>query len=73
MFEMDNQSAIFIAKDSGNHAKTKHINIKYHIIRDLIQKNIIELKYCSTNKMLVDLFKKSFQKFLKLCSMIGLK
>ena len=30
----DNQSAIYIAKDSGNHAKIKHISIKYYIIRD---------------------------------------
>ena len=36
----DNQSAICIAKDSGNHAKAKHIRIKHHFIRDFIHKNI---------------------------------
>ena len=70
----DNQSAICIAKNSGNHAKTKHISIKYHFIRDLIQKSIIKLKYCPTNEMIADLFTKSLsrEKFLKLCSLIGL-
>ena len=70
----DNQSAISIAKNTGNHGKTKHINIKYHYVRDLIQNNIVELKYCPSKEMLADLFTKplSKQRFLDLCSMIGM-
>ena len=70
----DNQSAISIAKNSKCHGKTKHINIKYHFVRDLVQKNVIELKYRSTNEMIADLFTKPIasEKFSNLCSMLGL-
>ena len=41
---------------------------------DIIQNNIIELKYCPSKEMLADLFTKplSKQRFLDLCSMIGM-
>ena len=40
------------------HGKTKHIQIRYHFIRDMIKKNEVVLKHISTNEMVVDLFTK---------------
>ena len=44
----DNQSAISMAKNPQFHGRTKHINIKYHFIREQIANGTICLKYCPT-------------------------
>ena len=54
----DNQGAIAIAKNPIAHARTKHIDICYHFIRETIQDKTIELRYCPTDKMLADLLTK---------------
>ena len=49
------------------------MDIKYHYIRDQVQNNRIKLLYCSTDKMLADMFTKdlSRDKFEKLRSLAG--
>jgi len=64
----DNQSAIALAKNPIAHARTKHIDIRYHYICEAVQDGLIELQYCPTNEMTADLLtkplpKESFQKF----------
>ena len=54
----DNQSAISIAKNPQFHGRTKHINIKYHFIREQIANGTICLKYCPTEDMLADILTK---------------
>lgn len=57
----DNQSAIALAySDMGQfHARTKHIDIRYHFIRYVIENNSIRLIYCPTNDMVADTFTKA--------------
>jgi hypothetical protein len=43
----DSQSAIYLTKDQMFHARTKHIEIKYHYVRDEIEKG--KLKVCKIN------------------------
>ena len=47
----DNQSAISMTKNPQFHGRSKHISIKYHFIRDQVDKGIVELKYCPTKEM----------------------
>ena len=54
----DNTSAINLAKNSIVHSRTKHIEIRYHFIRDHIRKGDIELKFIDTTRQLADLFTK---------------
>ena len=35
--DCDNQSAIFLAKNPAYHSKTKHIDVQYHFVRDMIE------------------------------------
>lgn len=46
----DNQSAINISKNPVQHFRTKHIDIRYHFIRELVDKKVIILEYVSTDK-----------------------
>ena len=39
----DSQSAIMLAKNLVFHAKTKHIDVKYHFIRDMLEDKILQL------------------------------
>jgi hypothetical protein len=57
----DNQSAIALAySDIGQfHARTKHIDIRYHFIRYVIGTNSIRLVYCPTQDMVADVLTKA--------------
>lgn len=55
----DNQSTIAITKNPAMHGRTKHIDIRFHFIRDLVADGEIILKYCSTHDQLADVFTKS--------------
>ena len=46
----DNTSAINISKNLVMHFKTKHISIKYHFVRELVQDKEIRLKYVHTKE-----------------------
>ena len=55
----DNQAAIQVLRNPGKfHPRTKHINIRYHFVRDEINKNDIEIKYIPTNDMIADFLTK---------------
>jgi histone deacetylase 1/2 len=55
---IDNQSAMKIAQHDVDHTRTKHIDIKYHFIRDEIREKKICLQWISTQKQIADIFTK---------------
>ena len=71
----DNQGAIRLSKDSTFHARTKHIDVHFHFIRQTISSGHIVLKYCPTSDMVADIFTKSLahNKFEKFRDLLGLK
>jgi len=71
----DNQGAIAIAKDPVKHTRAKHIDIRFHFLRDVIKRGDIELEYCSTENMTADILTKpvSKNKFVKCRDEMGLK
>jgi hypothetical protein len=54
----DNESAIRMADNLVEHRRTKHIDIRYHFLRDHQQKGDIEIAYVSTHNPLADIFTK---------------
>jgi hypothetical protein len=69
----DNQSAICLAKNQSIHGRTKHIDIKYHFIRDAVEAGKIKLVYCASEDMIADMLTKglSIRQFEKLRKQAG--
>ena len=58
----DNTSAIKISKNPLMHTKTKHIAIKYHYLRELVQDKEVKMEYVNTKDKIVDIFTKKLPK-----------
>ena len=50
----DNQRAIALSKNPVNHQRSKHINVRYHVIRSAQNAGKIIIKYCPTADMVAD-------------------
>nr|GEW33753.1 copia protein [Tanacetum cinerariifolium] len=55
----DSKSAIAISCNPVQYTRTKHIDVRYHFIKDHVEKGSIELYFFGTEYQLVDLFTKS--------------
>ena len=67
----DNQGAIKLAENPIFQRRSKHISIRYHYTRDLIQQGEIKLEYKGTQEMIADGLTKplgpvAFEKFVDL-------
>ena len=54
----DNQSRIKLIENLVFHDKSKHIEIKYHYIWDMVQRRAIKLQYVPTEEQVVDVLTK---------------
>jgi hypothetical protein len=67
LFE-DNQACLTLLRDPTYSAKTKHIDIKQHFVKECVQAGTIDLVYCPTVEMVADgltkpLLNGKFEKF----------
>ena len=54
----DSTSAVSVAKNPVLHSTTKHIEVRYHFLRDNVEKGNISLSYVPTQDQLADIFTK---------------
>ena len=71
----DSQSAIHLAKNPSFHSRTKHVQLRYHFIRSLLEDGIFKLEKISGAQNPADMLTKTVTiDKLKLCSaLVGLK
>nr|GFA46033.1 retrovirus-related Pol polyprotein from transposon TNT 1-94 [Tanacetum cinerariifolium] len=71
----DSKSAIAISCNPVQHSKTKHIDIRYHFIKEHVEKGTVELYFVGTKYQLADLFTKALPKerFEYLVHRIGIR
>lgn len=55
----DNSSTIKLSKNLVLHGRSKHIHVRYHFLRELVNDGIIQLDYCSTQDQLSDIMTKA--------------
>ena len=58
----DSQSAIALVRNPEFHARTKHIDVAIHYIRELVEDQKINLQYIQTEKMLANMLTKPLKK-----------
>jgi len=71
----DNQGCIRLIETDRCRARTKHIDVCHHQIKDLQEKKIIKLRYCPTESMLADLLTKPLAKerFLQMVEQLEIR
>ena len=62
----DNNSTINVSKNSVQHSRTKHIDIRHHFIKELVKNKIFILQHVEIEKQLAYIFIKTldFVKFI---------
>ncbi|GMI70037.1 cysteine-rich RLK (RECEPTOR-like protein kinase) 8 [Hibiscus trionum] len=70
---IDNKSAQALAKNPVFHDRSKHIDTRYHFIRDHIAKKEVELKFVKTQDQVADIFAKplKFEDFRRMRESLG--
>lgn len=70
---IDNQSAIALSKNPVFHDRSKHIELRFHFIRECVEKNRVKVQYISTSEKLADILTKPLgrDRFCELRSRIG--
>ena len=65
VFYQDNESAMKLEKNGINSQgeKSRHINIRYFFIKDVIKRENIDIKHCPTKDMIADFYTKPLQGF----------
>ncbi|SOV06706.1 uncharacterized protein UDID_17586 [Ustilago sp. UG-2017a] len=54
----DNTGCIQVSKDPAQHWKLKHIDTKYHFVRNNVQEGRVQIKYVDTTRNLADVLTK---------------
>ena len=71
----DNEACINLTKNPQEYKRTRHIQVKYHFVRKLVQAGKIKLQYCKTQDQLADILTKGVNgpRLLRISEMLGLK
>ena len=71
---VDNKSAIALMKNLVHHDRSKHINVKFHFIRECCDRKLIYVEFVGTELQLGDILTKALGRirFQELRSMIGM-
>ncbi|RVW64036.1 Copia protein [Vitis vinifera] len=71
----DNSSTIKLSKNPVMHGRSKHIDVRFHFLRDLTKEEVVELVHCGTQDQIADVMTKPLKlnMFLKLRELMGVR
>jgi hypothetical protein len=71
----DNQGSLTIALNIENKARTRHIEVHHHYVRDKVENGTIQLDYLNIKDMLADMLIKPLQKaeHARFSALLGLR
>ena len=69
----DNSSTIKLSKDPIMHGHSKHIDVRFHFLRDITRDRVIELVHCGSQDQMANLLTKpiKLESFVKLREQLG--
>lgn len=72
---IDNRSAIDLAKNPVFHGRSKHIDVRYHFIRECVERGEVILQHVSSNEQRADIMTKALikNKFEDMRKLLGVK
>ncbi|GJU91794.1 hypothetical protein Tco_1304217, partial [Tanacetum coccineum] len=70
-----NKSAIALCCNNVQHSRSKHIDVRYHFIKEQVENGVVELYFVKTEYQLVDIFTKALpqERFNFLIDKLGMK
>uniref|UniRef100_A0A0D3B2J7 Reverse transcriptase Ty1/copia-type domain-containing protein n=1 Tax=Brassica oleracea var. oleracea TaxID=109376 RepID=A0A0D3B2J7_BRAOL len=73
IIQCDNTSTIKLYKNLVFHGRCKHIGVRFHFLRDLVNEGEISLEHCGTEEQVADVFTKALKRevFEKMRSRLG--
>ena len=73
--KVDNKSAIALMKNPVFHGRSKHIDIRYHFIRECVEKNQIKVEHVSGDLQKADILTKALArtKYAEMRELLGVK
>ena len=68
----DNKACQLFADHPGNHQRTKHIDVRYHFVRERIHRGSVRVDYVPTSDNVADIFTKALPRepFIKFRGML---
>jgi hypothetical protein len=60
--QVDNKSAIELAKNLVHHERSKHIDVRFHSIREYIKDGEVQVVHVQSNEQAADIFTKALSK-----------
>ena len=69
----DNSSTIKLSKNPVLHGRSKHIDVRFHFLRDLTKEGVVRLVHCGTKEQVADIMTKPLKLdvFIKLREELG--
>jgi len=70
----DNQSTIYLTRGIMNNRRSRHIDIRYHHVKDLIEKNVVDVDFIESRRQKSDILTKCLngQRLSELCKSLNL-
>ena len=68
----DNQSSLALIRNPEYHARSKHIDVQYHYIRELVEDQLVRVEYVATAKMIADCLTKPLKQLAFEANLKGL-
>jgi hypothetical protein len=74
MLFCDNSSTIKLSKNPVLHGRSKHIDVRFHFLRDLTKEGKVELVHCRSVEQIADILTKPLkaESFMKLRALLGM-
>ncbi|GKD70627.1 hypothetical protein Tco_1324717 [Tanacetum coccineum] len=71
----DKKSVVAICCNNVQHSRSKHIDVRYHFIKEQVENGVVELHFVKTEYQLADIFSKALarERFEFLLSRLGMK